>query len=210
MDEKIEVTPKAGQKRSFKEFLKKAKYSYRSLPDKKQYVEFFTALLTVPVLLTVIILNVSNLLANKEKEVPTPTPVKQIIYVSPTTNTDEEEDLTPTPTVSTECKKEIGPISIDTPRENETVTDNPVTVTVNYKRWEYCAVVWQYRINNGRWSDYDDKSISLFGMSNGEKKLELRVKSLANGDEKILERTFNYQGASEPTATTAPTPTTTE
>ena len=54
----------------FKKWLKKALFSYRALPDKKQYVEFFTALLTVPMLLTVIILNFNNLQGANKKEEP--------------------------------------------------------------------------------------------------------------------------------------------
>ena len=39
---------------------------YRALPDKKRYIEFVTALLTVPVLITVLISNF-NSLKNNEK-----------------------------------------------------------------------------------------------------------------------------------------------
>ena len=71
-------------------FLEKTKRWYRALPDKKRYLEFITALLTIPVLLTVAISNVMNLRQNKA----TPTPAittTAAVAVTPTP--------TPTPTL---------------------------------------------------------------------------------------------------------------
>jgi hypothetical protein len=62
----------------------------------------------------------------------------------------------------------------------------------------YCPVVWSYRINNGRYSDFDDKSIALYNPPNGNIVFDLRVRSLISDDEKILKRTFTYEGT--PTA----------
>lgn len=177
---------------------------YKDLPNKKQYVEFVTAILSVPVLVTVIISNVNNLRAkNSEATVP-PTPTTIIKYVTgekqdPERN--EKPSITPTPTVSPtagDCKKEVGPVDISYPEENGVVTENPVTVTISYHPGEFCAVVWSYRINGSSWSPFDDKSIALYGMTAGEKKLELKVKSIASGSEKTLTRNFSYQP--EPTA----------
>lgn len=188
----------------FKRGIKKALFSYRALPDKKQYVEFFTALLTVPMLLTVIVLNFNNLSgANKKAE---PKENSPIIVTLPPSNNEDENDINPEPT-SEVCKDGIGPISIVYPEENETVTDNPVTIDINYDDSEYCAVVWSYRINGGRYSDYGSNNIALYNPPQGTVRLELRVKSVVSGDEKTLRRTFTYEGTTgsnnDPSASTS-------
>jgi hypothetical protein len=164
---------------------------YKKLPDKKKYLEFVTALLSIPVLVTVIISNVNNL-KTKENEAPEPTKIVQYIPVN--LPNEEKEKPTPIPThlPTAECKKEVGPVDISYPEENSSLTENPVTVVVSYTPGEFCAVVWSYRINEGPWSQFDDKSIALYNMTSGQKKLELRVKSIVTGQEKILTRIFEY------------------
>jgi len=187
--------------KKFQRFLSKTKRSYRSLPDKKQYIEVFTAALTVPVLLTVIIINLNNLRAtNKAAEVtPAPAQDRQIIVNYPT-NT-EKSVITEVPSAA--CKQGIGQVSIDYPAENDTVTDNPVQININYVKGDYCAVVWSYRINDGKFSDYNDKSIALYNPPQGTIRFQLKVKSIVNGEEKILSRTFSYRGASTDISPTA-------
>ena len=144
---------------------------FKKLPERKQYVEFFTALLTVPVLLTVIILNVTNLRADKETdEAAKGDPVQRIIITQPGGGTTAPQ------TTDGPCIEEIGPIAITSPEEDDTVSENPVQVSIRYDRDDYCAVVWSYRVNGGRWSDYDDNSIALFNPPRGEIKFELRVR----------------------------------
>lgn len=185
----------------FKKAYRKIVADFRKLPERKQYVEFFTAILTVPVLLTVIILNITNLRsANEKKEETKPEqPVREIIITQPVQSGEPK-----VMTVTTEpCEAGIGEISIDYPSEGETVTDNPVQFGITYKAGEYCAVVWSYRINNGRWSDYDDRSVALYNLPQGNVKFDLRVKSVVSGEEKSLTRSFAYRG----TADTTPSPT---
>ncbi|HVZ58527.1 MAG TPA: hypothetical protein VG935_02140 [Patescibacteria group bacterium] len=198
-----------------KRFFRKARYSYRSLPGKKQYVEFFTAVLTVPVLLTVIILNLNNLRNSNKTTQPTPTPVVSqdhpIIVTFPPSNSSSgnssQTSPTPTPTTLTPtpqaCVKGIGPISIDSPEDNETVTDNPVQVDINYQQGDYCAVVWAYSINGGKFSDFDDKSIALYNPPQGTIQFQLKVKSIVTGEQKILTRTFVYQGSQSTASSSA-------
>jgi hypothetical protein len=172
---------------------KKFFLSYRALPQKKQYLEFFTALLSIPMLITVIILNYNNLnTLNKNKVTPTPLPEK--IYVTiPGSSAVQEE----APVQTTEaCKKELGPVSISSPEEKETITDNPVSVDISYDDTTYCGAVWSYRINGGDWSDYDDKSIALYNLPQGDIKFELRVKSIVTKDDDKLTRNFVYKGKS--------------
>ena len=185
---------------SVKNLIKKTRYSYRALPDKKQYIEFFTAALTVPMLLTVIIINLNNLRSNKQVQpTPTPTAERPIIVNLPTGT--EKGTVVPQNT-NAACKKGIGSISIEYPEEGSTSFDNPLQIDIQYQQGEYCAVVWAYRINDGKFSDYDDKSIALYNVPNGVVRFQLKVKSIVTGEEKTLTRTFTYKGTdnSSPTA----------
>ncbi len=188
--------------KKIKSGLKKTLLSYRALPEKKQYVEFFTALLTVPVLLTVIILNLNNLKGvNKPKD---DAGGDRTIYVTVPPSNNDKEEQEPT---NQACKKEVGPISISYPNENEVVTDNPVIINIDYDDSEYCSVVWSYRINGGRFSEYGSNNIALYNPPQGVIRLELRVKSVISSDEEIVRRNFVYEGESdgskEPSASTS-------
>ncbi len=178
-----------------RKYFKKIFLSYRSLPGKKQYIEFFTALLTVPVLLTVIILNFNNLKGNKAKEEPKNEQKTIIITAPPSLDSKSEENtkIINTPKV---CKQGIGPVSIDSPHENERITDNPVIVEINYDDSDYCSVVWAYKINDGKLSDYGSNNIALYNPPQGPIKLEVRVKSTTTRDEKVIKRLFFYDGPS--------------
>lgn len=175
----------------FKKAYTKFLNDFRKLPERKQYIEFFTAILTVPVLLTVIILNVSNLREKDKKETEKTEPVREIVITQPSEKNEANVSVTTAP-----CVEEIGPISIDNPTEIEVVTDNPVQVSINYKKGKFCAVVWSYRVNGGRWSDYDDNSVALYNLPQGNIKFDLRVKSVVTGEEKTLSRSFTYKGTS--------------
>lgn len=179
-----------------KKVLRKVRYSYRALPDKKQYVEFFTAALTVPMLLTVIVINLNNLNHNKTTT-PTPTPTQERPIVVNVPKSGDKVVIQPTSTQPTDssCIKKIAPISIDYPEENETVSDSPLQININYEQGDYCSSVWAYRINDGKFSDYDDKSIALYNVPSGTIRFQLKVKSLVTGETKMLSRTFNYIGS---------------
>lgn len=188
-------------------FAEKIKRWYHKLPDKKRYLEFVTALLTIPVLLTVIISNVQTLQKQKAEENISPTPTVNVRDDrppgSPRDMNSTTPTLTPTPTVtpSAQCIKEVGPISIVYPGEGSTISTSPLCVDISRTGVDYCAVVWSYRINGENWSDYTDKSICLYGLSAGSKTMELRVKSIVTGAETILTRNFIFQGAGTPTPT---------
>lgn len=164
---------------------------YKHLPNSKQYIEVITAVLTVPVLLTVLITNWSNLNRNETLQQPSQT----IVSVAPPTAIASQEPLEP-------CKKEVGPVSIVSPQDGEIITQDPVTIDIAYQVGEYCAVVWAYRINGSSWSPYTDKAIDLYNLASGEKNLEVRVKSIASSDQETLKRTFTYRN----TTLASPTP----
>lgn len=172
--------------------------------ERKHYVEFVTAALSIPVLLTVILVNLNNLKQTKNTT-PTPTPqTREIIIRDNLGNT-----KTVQPTDIPICKKEIGPISISYPKEGETVTDNPVNFIIKYDNENYCSIVWSYRINGGSWSEYSSNSPSVYNLPNGNVKFELRLQSTASSNQDQLERNFTYSGSSVtsiPTQTVSPTP----
>lgn len=189
----LDSTPVSRLRRS----INKLRYSYRSLPDKKQYIEFFTAILSVPVLLTVIILNVNNLKGNKDENKDTKEMAPIVVTIAESKNDPVVQST------SAACKKGIGSISIAAPEANEVVEDNPVQISIDYDQGDYCAVVWAYSINGGRFSDYSSNSIALYNPPNGSIRFQLKVKSVVTGEEKVLNRSFTYQG-SDVSPTTTP------
>lgn len=177
------------------------KKQIKEFHTKKPHIEFFTALLTIPVLLTVFILNLNNLTGNKEKE----TPKSETIVITQGSPSEKEVIIT-----KKACEAGIGEISIDNPGEGDEVDGNPVMVDIVYDAGDFCEAVWSYRINNGSWSSYDDRSVALYGLPNGDIKFDLRVKSVVNSDQENLTRKFHYSGGkatSTPTPTNAPSPT---
>lgn len=187
----------------------KARLWYRALPDKKRYLEFVTAFLSIPVLITVLISNVSSLQNTKKSETAAPTaaPVPVTIVMQPTTPEQARTITTPVPTntpTSTPqaCTPGIGSIELTYPTEGSVISRDPVCVELTRKNTNYCSVTWSYRINNGAWSDYTDKQICMYGLSSGSKLLDVRVKSALTGDEIILERSFTVAGIT-PTPTPA-------
>jgi hypothetical protein len=192
----------------------KIKNWYQELPNKKRYVEFLTALLTVPVLLTVLIINLSSINNRKETPTPTPTPfsvpTEKIVVI--TQEVTPETSITPTVQPSaTECKKEVGPVKITAPADGELITTNPVCLNISYQTGEYCSVVWSYRIGSSAWSDFTDKEICIYNLPVGPQELQVRVKSSQSDDEVTLIRNFYYQSKEvptpTPTLTLTPTPT---
>ncbi|HSA83544.1 MAG TPA: hypothetical protein VLF20_01505 [Patescibacteria group bacterium] len=169
-------------------FLQKIATSYRKIPDKKPYIEFVTAILSVPVLLTVILLNFNSLTGSKDEKKDTTVPPQTIVITAPASNNET------TTTQQEECTPEVGPIEITSPEEGEEVSNNPLFVSIRYGQDDFCSVVWSYRINNGAWSEYDDRSIALYNPPPGTIKLELRVKSVVGTDTAMLTRNFTYRG----------------
>ncbi len=162
----------------------------------KPYIEFVTAFLSIPVLITVMLLNFNSLKNLNAKPTPTPMPgatTNQGFFAQPV---GEDSVATPTPLGATEapCLKGLGPISISTPDEGDAVNDNPVMVDIDYDDSRYCEAAWSYRINGGSWSGYDDRSVALYNLPQGPIKFELRVKSIAGDDTQTVTRNFTYNG----------------
>lgn len=188
-----------------KNIFKEISRSVKKAAPRKHYLEFITAALSIPVLLTVILVNWNSLRGPSRQDSGTePTPREIIIREDSNSNSNN-----PTPTAGEICKKEIGPVSIQYPKEGATVSENPVNFIIKYDDSEYCSVVWSYRINNETWSEYTSNSPSIYNLPNGNVKVELRVQSTVSQDTDSLERNFIYEGLSavSPTPTLSPTPT---
>ena len=179
----------------------------KKLPDKKHHLDFIAALLTIPVLLSVILLNynnINNLQKSKTATVPAPTasaPVEKQIIVVP--GQGSQQQASPAALLSSSCQKDIGPVSISYPSENQTVSDNPLCITINYDNQDYCSVVWSYRINGGSWSDFTSNNPCIYNLQNGNVKFDLRVQSTVIQKEIDLTRNFTYNGAIIATPTPA-------
>lgn len=184
--------------------IKKFKKWLKQTPERKVYIEVITAVLTVPVMVTVLITNFNNLSAKKEAAKPSE-PTKQEIILreipsnnqAPLTNANEKQ---PAPDSDT-CKETIGPLTISYPQEGQVVVENPVNIIIRYDDKTYCSVVWSYRINNGPWSEYSSNSIALYDMPSGEKKFDLRIQSTVSQEQELISRSFTYVNSSTPVAT---------
>jgi hypothetical protein len=176
--------------------VQKVKDWIKKTPDRKVYIEVVTAILTIPVMVTVLVTNLNNLSQTKkekEENAPViPTATQEIIIKESANPVQQLSATTPS-----SCKKEVGPITISYPMAGQTITENPVPIVINYSTEEYCAVVWSYRINDGSWSEYGSNSLSLYNMPAGNKKLELRVQSTTSQDQELITREFIYSPSTQ-------------
>lgn len=175
----------------------------KKIPNGKIYLEIITAALSIPVLLSVIFLNLNSL---KKPNTPTPTPTpkieKSIIYIpqANTLQTTPTSSLTPTSPV---CQKDIGPVNITSPAEGTTVTENPLSFVIDYSDKDYCAVVWSYKINDGAWSNFTSNNPVIYNLPNGNIKFYLKVQSTVTQKEETLTRNFIYSGTNNSASSSA-------
>lgn len=197
--EKIEL----GNSRSSRRVKKK---KLERLYDKKPFIELIVALLSIPSLLLLVILNY-NSVKNLNSSKITPTPAANNPINSGTNETGVNPNFftapiirpgRPTDSSSTQepCSKHLGPINITSPNEGSTLTNNPVEVDISYDDSTYCSAVWSYSVNGSNWSDYSNNSVALYNLPNGPITFQLRVKSLTSSDTTTLTRDFTYNGPS--------------
>lgn len=176
-------------KRKFNRFTQ----GLKKIPHGKSHIDFITAILSIPVLLSVIILNYNNLKqlkpSNALSPTPTPTQTEKIIIV-PQTGTPNAPSIT-----SAVCKKDIGPIEITSPKEGETITSNPVCINIKYDDTNYCSVVWSYRVNNGSWSDFTSNNPCIYNAPDGNIKFDLKIQSTVTQKEQTITKNFTYKNS---------------
>ena len=179
----------------------KAKTKKKKLIEKKQHLEFIASLLTIPFLISVLILNYNSIKnLNKANVTPTPAPYgatgRHAGFFSAPIGTSSLKATQDPAATSAPCVKGLGSVSITSPSEGDAVNSNPVEVDISYDDSTHCGAAWSYRINGGDWSGYDDRSVALYNLPQGNIKFELRVKSIAGSDTTSLTRNFVYNGSS--------------
>ncbi|MFA6185378.1 MAG: hypothetical protein WC720_04520 [Candidatus Shapirobacteria bacterium] len=200
-------------KNILKNLLPNIKKWYFVLPDKKRHFELITAVLSIPMILTVIIVNLNTINKNKQTaiEANSTTPI-QVIIDNPATNSSNTNPpkttlkTTSTPTTTptkVECKKDIGEIEILSPQEGEIINSDNVCINISTDS-NYCPVTWSYKLDNSNWSDYNNNDICLYNLTTGKKELQIKVKSTVVDKIITLERNFTYQNSTTPTPTVTP------
>jgi len=193
-------------------FFKRIQKWYVTLPDKKRYFELLTAILSIPMILTVILVNMSTINKSKESSTPTPTTAPiQVVVENPASSSGNinppKINITPTPTptpTKVECKKDIGEIEILSPQEGEIIASNDLCINISTNN-NYCPVVWSYKLDNDNWSDYSNNNICLYNLTSGKKTLQVKIKSTVIDKTITLQRNFTYQNSTTSTPTTTPT-----
>ncbi len=201
----------------------KTKELIKRLPEKKAHFEFISAVLTIPVLITVLLLNLNNLLPKNTK--PTLSPTPSVVVTLSETPVDSQRitssysqsfispqvtsvliTSTPEPTTNqNQCTPGIGSIDIGYPTEGQIISNNPVCIGIDYNAGNYCSVVWAYSINGSPLSDYSNNSVCLYNLPSGNNSFTLQVKSLVSNDTNSITRHFNYNPPVQPTVTLTPT-----
>ena len=199
-------------------FIQRIKKWYSTLPDKKKYFELATAVLSVPMIVTVIIVNLNSINRSKQTTTVTSAPI-QVVVETPASGSgninppkdDKQSKITPTatPTITptnVACKQGVGEVEISSPQEDEVITSDNVCIIISTDS-DYCGVTWSYKLDNGDWSSFSDQNICLYNLSAGKKNLQVKIKSNVVDKTVTLARDFTYKTAITPTVTPTATPT---
>ena len=186
------------------ERIKKLIKKIQNIRIKKVHLDYIAGLLSIPVLITAVVINYTNLSSRNNKTSPVPTSAPSTSKVIVVTQSGSSNQPTVTQAA---CIKSIGPIEITYPTENQNVSNNPLCITINYPNTSYCPVIWSYRINNGAWSDLGSTVPCLYNLPSGSVQFTLKVDSTVSSDTTTLVRNFTYSGSNNiPTPTLTPSP----
>lgn len=174
------------------------------LYDKKPLIELIVAILSIPSLVLLVLLNYNTLRNLNKSPEPTSTPASNIVptantvmpnfFTAPLTRTPHPTEI---PSASqAPCNKHLGPVTITYPGEGSTVNNNPAEVDISYDNNTYCSAVWSYSVNGSSWSDYNASSVALYNLPDGQVTFQLRVKSLTSTETTTITRHFTYTGQS--------------
>lgn len=185
----------------------------QGLPSKKQYFELVGAMLSIPVLITVILLNTNSLRNNTAKSTaPTPavivTEKDRVITQPPQVIYQNSGSGSSTGSSSASCTKDVGQVRIASPREDEVVSTNPVCFDIASDDDSICPLVYSYRVDGGSWTDYSKNTVCLYNLQSGSHTVDVKVKSSQSDDVVQLRRSFQMgqTNTTSPTATPSPTP----
>lgn len=194
--------------------VEKIKKVYQDLPEKKKYIELISAAVSLPVMVTVLMLNLNNLRQTKSTSNSTPTPSLSQITPTPSltpvisTTPRLSPTLTPTPTITPTpavCNPDVSSVDFVTPTDNQLISSNSLTIDLTDPATGFCNYLWSYTIDGANWSEYTDKAVSIYNLSPGTKKIQVKVKSIVGTSTKLLSRTVTIQSSSSPTLTPSPT-----
>lgn len=193
--------------------MNRVKRTLRALPEKKQYFELVGAMLSIPVLITVILLNTNSLKnSTAKKDASSPTPATVVV-------TEKDRLITQPPQVIYEnnpsggnasCTKQVGQVRIASPNEDEVVATNPVCLDIVSVDVNACPAVYSYRVDNGAWSDFSKNTVCLYNLKAGKHSVDVKVKSSLSDDVVQLRRSFQSGTTDAVTPTQTPTPTPTK
>lgn len=97
---------------------------YRGLPDKKRYLEFISAFLSIPVLVTVVVLNLRSLKA-QDREQPQNTPIATQVIIKEVVIPGSP---LPAPSVSPQSSNVPTPTPISSPSPSPSISSTPTPV----------------------------------------------------------------------------------
>jgi len=170
---------------------------YKGLPEKKRWIDVVTAVLTIPVLLTVVISNFLTIQSKKNAEkdndsevVTTQAPIN-ITVENPAGS--DKPGISPSPEINLNpsCNPDLPEYEIISPKENEIVSNDPLCIVHVVQGSGFCQATWSYRINKSSWPPYTDQPVCLYNMASGDIEFELKVKN-EKGDEEVYTRNFLY------------------
>ncbi len=208
---------------------------FKKLHDRKSALDVIVATLTIPLIITVIIANIINIVHNNNPNTIAPTPVTptattipsqtNIQYIYPTgsygtpmiitttpqpsvTQVMSNSDSNPSPTPV--CNDTPQPFTILFPKDGQTVSDvSPVCLVIQPVGSGYCTTQLSYSLNNSNFSPYQssDKSICLNLPSNEQVKFQMKTKSDVSGLTQTYTLNFYYQeNSASGSASFTPTP----
>lgn len=182
-----------------KESAKKSLMQVAKARVRKIHLDYIAGLLTIPVLVTAVVINLNNLNANKKPAAAVNSaPSPQVIVVPASSGATTQQNTSSTQS----CQKTVGPTVITFPQEGQSIADNPVCLVVTYQDPSYCPVVWSYRVNGGAWSPFSSDQPCLYNLPTGNVTVNLKVDSTASSQQITLTRNFSYAGSQNvPTAT---------
>jgi len=185
--------------------------------DKKKLIDLIIGFLTIPSLITILILNLNNLKESKTDTSDKTTSNQEktiIIQNQPTASQSADNNNLPKPSPivfpspEENCNPNSDSIQIVYPKENQTVHDNPFCISMKIDENDNsCPLEWAYSVNHKPLSAWSSEPICFYDLKNGEVNLKIVVKNKKSGLTKNYEVNFLYEYEEKSPATPSATPT---
>ncbi len=179
------------------------------MPDKKRYFELVAAILSIPVLITVILLNTNILRGEKKDDLPTtPTIIetqKVQVITQPPQQIVVQQSQPESKLPKTNCIEGVGPVDILSPRNGEELRANPVCLQINTDK-DYCPVLFSSSLDGSDFSEYSSDGVCFYNLEAGEHDATVRIKSTITDEVVSLGRSFVIEDNVQGVATGTPVP----